>query len=485
MLNNIQLNAGLETNQAKQGRYINVVLAAGEIIARIRLSSGEVMQTSLVSGMAFPVPQGFLSVSFSSGISQQIKVWLGDLPLTFTPETSRSVGSSSVESISTQVFSGEASEIIPAKIGRNKLSIMPSKDIFIGGVGVGVKNGIKIKANEVFNLSTQSSIYAFEVSGQYPPSHTSKVTPFDLSGAELVSGTNPVSGFVLSSDNLSAITMTSFGAFYLMRLSDWNEQAIIPTDNTKGAIVGYYLGDYKDDVVFTSRHNSNGAFWCKINKNTREFSAHNINTIGASRCEHFDFYGDSCVTVDGSNYLYYSDDSGVTWNKSALSTGLTGVTYGIQTNSEGRVYVAHSGAIAYTDDKGDNWSSVSAPAAISGEHAITIDKSNDKLFVSTVTGVYSTNDSGTTWVHELSIAGLTGVVSRLGTVFAVSDESVALKSDSENWLTYSLPNGKASRGAAISGAGFVFAGYASETLIIKGSTVSVGGVDVAVMAEVN
>ena len=66
MLENILINAGLHTEIAKQGKFISVVLAAGTVRARIRKVGGQVLATNLVSGMAFPVPEGFESVAFRS-----------------------------------------------------------------------------------------------------------------------------------------------------------------------------------------------------------------------------------------------------------------------------------------------------------------------------------------------------------------------------------------------------------------------------------
>lgn len=161
MLHNIKINKGLDTNQAKQGRFISVVLAAGEITARIRLSTGEVMQTGLVSGMAFPVPVGFSSVSFSSPISQQIKVWLGDLPLTYSSSESRMVGAAAIESKAVKVMFGAAKEIIPAQNGRGKVTINAPEPIKIGGVGVGPSSAITVPANTPFEVNTQGAIFGY------------------------------------------------------------------------------------------------------------------------------------------------------------------------------------------------------------------------------------------------------------------------------------------------------------------------------------
>ncbi|GAA5133134.1 hypothetical protein [Thalassotalea piscium] len=161
MLHNILLNAGEYTEQGKQGKYINVVLAAGEITARVRLSGGGVMQTQLVSGMAFPVPQGFESVAFFSEVSQQTKIWLGNLPLTYSPMDSKIVGSSALESKTGLSFYNEVTQLLPSSAGRGKVTLSAKNDFFVGGAGMTIANAIKIKANELFEISTQGAINSF------------------------------------------------------------------------------------------------------------------------------------------------------------------------------------------------------------------------------------------------------------------------------------------------------------------------------------
>jgi hypothetical protein len=161
MLNNIKINAGLSTEVAKKGRHINVVLAAGEIEVRIRQESGNVLQTRLVSGMSFEVPSGFVSVGFTSDISQQTKVWLSDLPLTYSPLDSKIVGSNAVDSVTRKALYNEVSELVPARSGRAAATIYASSDLFVGGVGLTKANAIKVPANTPYKLSTQGIINAY------------------------------------------------------------------------------------------------------------------------------------------------------------------------------------------------------------------------------------------------------------------------------------------------------------------------------------
>mgnify|MGYP003111191479 CR=1 FL=1 len=168
MLHNILLKAGEWNPIAKQGKFINVVLAAGDISARITKLNNQTFETKLVSGMAFPIPDGFQSVAFLSEVSQQTKVWLGDLPLTYSPQESRIVGSSAIESKTVKLYSDKVTEILPAANGRSKSFISGLGDIKVGGVDVDSRKGIPVASGERFEIETQGAIYGFADSDNYP-----------------------------------------------------------------------------------------------------------------------------------------------------------------------------------------------------------------------------------------------------------------------------------------------------------------------------
>lgn len=161
MLHNVKIKAGQHTEIAKQGKFINVVLAAGEIEVRIRLNNSQVFQTTLVSGMAFPVPQGFQSVAITSDVSQQTKVWLSDIPLTYTSLDSRVVGASAIESTSAKVQFGTPQQLLPARAGRGKSIINATENIKVGGVNVSPSSAVTIPANTPFEISTQGALFAY------------------------------------------------------------------------------------------------------------------------------------------------------------------------------------------------------------------------------------------------------------------------------------------------------------------------------------
>lgn len=161
MLHNVLIKANKHTEIAKQGKFINIVLASGELSARIRMGDGQIFETKLISGMSFPVPQGYVSVAFTSETSQQTRIWLGDLPLTYSPLDSKIVGSSSAQTTESEVYYNTFTEVLPARVGRQKAILYCAEDFYFGGQGVTYANAMKHNANTPLQLDTQAPILAF------------------------------------------------------------------------------------------------------------------------------------------------------------------------------------------------------------------------------------------------------------------------------------------------------------------------------------
>jgi len=161
MLHNIIIKENESTEVAKQGRYINVVSATDEVDIVIRTTNDRTINTKIVTGMAFPVSEGFKSVSFSSRTPQQMKIWLADFPLTYAPIESKIVGSSSLVSSVVKASYGGAKQIIAERIGRKGLIMSSSKPVFIGSSQVTSNSAIKIEANQNFEIETQAAIWGY------------------------------------------------------------------------------------------------------------------------------------------------------------------------------------------------------------------------------------------------------------------------------------------------------------------------------------
>jgi hypothetical protein len=231
MLHNVLLKAGFSTEIAKQGRFLNVVLAAGEVEARIRLVTGEVLQTNIVSGMAFPVSQGFISVSFLSGETQKVKVWLGDLPLTYSPIESKIVGSTALISTVAKASFGDAKQLLPERVGRKSLTINSSKSLFVGSSDVRPSSAIEIPANTNFTLDTQAALWG------YSSDKTDKTQLVaDLSKglvdepSVFFAGVNVNKGFITYMDYIGMYALVGGGGFLELRGINETEYKTLITD---------------------------------------------------------------------------------------------------------------------------------------------------------------------------------------------------------------------------------------------------------------
>jgi hypothetical protein len=171
MLRNILINAGRFTGIATAGNHVNVVLAAGEIEIRAELENGRTYSTPAVQGMAIELPR-FKNIQVSGKTSQQTKIWVGEIPLSYSPDSARQVGSNALLSSVGYVYSGYPHELLPAEVGRNKITLTPAQDIFIGGSNLSEKNGVLLPAGQTFTMATQGAVFALENSGNYKPYFT-------------------------------------------------------------------------------------------------------------------------------------------------------------------------------------------------------------------------------------------------------------------------------------------------------------------------
>lgn len=179
MLFDLKLSDGFWNQINREARHINIVLAAGEIQVRFVSKKGANYQTKMVQGMALELPK-FDRVEIKGETDQQIKVWVSDVPLSYSPDSSRQVGSNALRSSVGYVYSGYPHALLPAEIGRNKITLTPQQDIYIGGTNLNTKNGVLLKAGQVFSMATQGAVYALETTGNFQPYFTALVPPSEI-----------------------------------------------------------------------------------------------------------------------------------------------------------------------------------------------------------------------------------------------------------------------------------------------------------------
>lgn len=490
MLHDVKINANKHTNVAKQGRFINVVLAAGVIEARISLTDNQTFQTSLVSGMAFPVPQGFKSVSFSAESSQQAKVWLSDLPLTYSPIESKSVGSSSLDSSTAKTYFGEITPLLPAQSGRGKVTIYPQNDIFIGGAGLSAVNAIKVSAGQSFELSTQGEVNAFTKDANYSPVFASKVSASATYEKGVIKGFYPQGAATSSAlDSQSSVYIVdSVGKVRRVTLSDF-ENTIVNSE--KPCRDGQLSSGNKFYCITTDNANINMLEVDMVSHIAKE-------TLIATHDNQIDYPIWQSQTADKiffsvwdaaqGNPLYFG-----TKDAPQLITSPTTESYlnFLWMLSDESLVACYGSTTYFSLDSGDTWSAGSAvPSQFTvGPPMWKMDETDNSIYVvSHGTKIHRSIDRGVTWELVYLSTGQITTYDVVGGVISVNTIGlfVQIGIDSSNKIEISH-NGENTDAKVIVTApnGSTYLGYSGGFSEISGEKVLHGGLDVAVMAEVN
>ena len=161
MIHNVSIIKNQWTLIAQMGVWVTSILATGDLRIRANKIDGSVFETELVSGMTFDVKGGYQSISMTSSVTQTAKLWLSENKLNWSPQEARLVGATTVSSDVAKCFYGQPQELLPAQVGRKKVTIYAPEDIYIGGDGVSEKSAIKISAGTSRDIETQGRIFAF------------------------------------------------------------------------------------------------------------------------------------------------------------------------------------------------------------------------------------------------------------------------------------------------------------------------------------
>jgi hypothetical protein len=388
MLFNIKLTAGRFTEVAKQGRHINLVLAAGELTVRALTSEGQIMETQMIAGMSFPFQSDYSKVAFSSDSDQQVKVWLAMFPLTYSPDTSREVGSSSVQSTYAEAYSGAPQLLLPASVGRNKVTVSPSADILIGGVNLDTKNGIPIATGQVFELKTQGAVYALETSGAYPPTIAVEATQADFENPTIIA--KPAGTKIIVADGAAGeywlhdgVLSSALGKFnrYNATTHAALGSFLSPIPNAfEGSI--FSLGDgFQYLHTFSDLSHTD---WVTVDPVAHTYSAELVGNYGG-----YSFsaaFGDKRAALHAQTRTLYVSNAG-----GAFAAGAVVVPSGAETiegfdmDSSGNIYVLSSARLYKTVDDGANWTSIVNSYAVNtaGYNALAISKNNDYIYYAT------------------------------------------------------------------------------------------------------
>ncbi len=487
MLHDIKINAGKHTQIAKQGKFINVVLAAGEIEARIAMNGGQTFQTTLVSGMAFPVPQGFISASFSSNISQQTKVWLSDIPLNYSPMDSKIIGSSALASETVKTFYGSPTTLLSAKSGRGKVTIYPASDLFVGGVGLTATNAIKIPAGQSFSIATQGEIMAFTDNPVFSPVVASSVKNGAQVAIDEVIGIYPYRA-------AAAPTMSADSSVYVVDFNDGVRRLNLRTNAITAVASGAPCNDgqLSDGSLFqnvTRVGNDLSLLTINMdtNKITEEFlltnpaSLNGITWLSQNIGKLFFSVWDS-----GNNDFYY----GAKDSLKIVSKPVAGVPYFCWILSDGSLVVGFDGGTYLSVDSGVTWSvSAGYPAGFKIAPGLwKMDKSDDSLYVvSNSRTINRSIDKGRTWQPVYTTADNITAYEVAAGILSISAagafEQYNIITEESVIIAYGEVIG--AKTVVNTADGRVFIGDSGGFAVIQGEPIKAGGLDVAIMAEAN
>jgi len=487
MLHNIRLNAGLYTELAGDGRFINVVLAAGEIQARMRLRDGSSFQTKLISGMAFELPSGFVSAAFLSEISQQTKVWLSNLPLTFSPSESKVVGSSGLTSTSTNLSFGTTAQLALADATRKSVTLYSEQEFYVGGLGLNSKNAIKVKGGETKTIGTQAAIYAFTDNPAY----------FG----------QPMGQFSLDSIIVESVATTSGGLIQneMGFLDSVNQLIVVQNEN-----INMFHGDNLAGVATSYDADNNMTILNKFDKSTNSYiygSGVDLVTVNLLTQEKTSapLLGFPAISGAGmelarvnieGNFIFCFDGNFKPY-AGTISGGVAELimpfaAYNFLLLKNGRLAIMQGTKMAVTTD-----STYSAfgpvlqfPVSYNGNVCNVFDSEEGAIYVSIQTRyLYKSLDYGVSWeiVGDFIGEKVRKIIAVGGYVTVATDVAVYQSVDSGKNFDYRKENTLTGINNMIfSGSGDLYlAGIGGGLARLSGQAKTIGGLTIAVMSEVN
>ncbi|WP_218397987.1 hypothetical protein [Alteromonas lipotrueae] len=487
MLFDILLKAGRFNEVTRQGRHINIVLAAGEMTARITDSKGKVFQTKMVSGMALELPT-FERVALKSDNDQQTKVWISDVPLAYSPDTAREVGSNALISTVGQVFSSEAAELLPAQVGRNRITLTPEKDIFLGGSNLSIQNGVKLAAGQVFTMATQGAVWALETSGDYPPTVTTSATIGDVQAPTIA----PTAGTAIApTDSKHFIgrpqsdELLMFKGGNLRRVS-----ADLSADLGAAGFAGNPIDDigaidhrgfYSAPIRTSSGYDKN---WITINPDTLEVTQDAMgNTQGQS--------SSYAIDARGTIRAEYQKTVGLQISENGAPFAMSGVVvpdegyipYGMAITADNVIWLLTSNFLYKTADKGQTWQGYSTPETITSGGLIVDEHTGDLLVLTSSKTLYSFN--GERFSSYLTSDGDFQLMHGLGGRVLIGSTTELFFCEGGEVFKFEKGASSTCRSLNITTLGKAYARYDDICIIVEGKTAKAGGLKVAIMSEVN
>lgn len=511
MLHNFTLQAGVPFQVEKVGRYINVVLCAGNLRARLYASDGsKVLDTNLIMGMTPENLPQFSSVELEVETAQVVQIWIGNNPLTYAPSTSRAVGSNALRSSVSYVYSGYPHKLLDAEAGRNQITLTPSQDIYIGGTNLNVNNGIKLAAGQLFTMATQGAIYALELSGAYPPAFVPLVD-IDTAVEDIqIHYTNrEFAVWFENQDRTRGWGVKQVGASnvlyeYDIHTKEYLERSIVFTSSSGSSVdfdsftqlEGDWIGCYSAHDVFNFNVDTGELLIrdARTAASTASISAYAVTDVHEYFC-------------DGTGNVWRAEKLTGAWQLYAsvppFTSGSDFRVWGFAALNNGSIVWANENQLWYKKPD-EEWTQGLKGSFVSGAGSlIKADQVNGHFYGRGSSGVLVSYDSGATWDYSFNPATHDDISYERepqkievlnGFVVAVTIEWVAIRSaESGEWAHRGFEFSQRNcAGICFSPSGFVFFsqipnsdGEMGIVSNLYGEPYPIGGLPVAVMEETN
>jgi len=141
---------------AKSGRYIKLVNSAAKLQMRVFREGQILLDTEVRAGFDIEFAKSFDSIMLISETSQQIEIWVSDNKLSYQAPTA---GANNNNSFLFNHF-GDIEQLVPFEPERVRLTLQcDTDDIYYGGNGVTLDNGIKVVAGQKEEINGAGEIY--------------------------------------------------------------------------------------------------------------------------------------------------------------------------------------------------------------------------------------------------------------------------------------------------------------------------------------
>lgn len=507
MLHTLGLKQGQWEPINGEARHINIVLAAGVIDVRVKKRGSSAYATEMVGGMALELPV-FDSVEIRSDTDQVVKVWVSELPLNYSPDSTRELGANALRSSVGYVYSGYPYELLPAEVGRNRITLTPSQDIYIGGTNVSPKNGVLLPAGKTFTMATQGAVWALEQSGNFEPYFTALVDVNQSIDAFVEGGIGD--GFSVFYENSARTrawgwrsnkTSTRFYEYDPKTKAYAENYTTFYSNGAFGADAGEItvLGDDKLSL-YTSRYCG------QFDLNTGQYDDYSDGLLSIDDIAGYVVAGQYHYVAMHNGEIYRAPDRTTDWALYASAPPNTiGTKWrlsGFDVFDDGRVVWANEYQLFYTID-GTAWVQGERGDMLS-QAGLQIDRANDILYAFDNDVLRKSFDNGASWHVEFDTNDF-GLPSRAPSAFKVVNGCIVAAAF--DWIAFRNPvtgewaakevnensRQRNEQGISISPSGLINFYFKPNNgneahgayLNIQGERIPVGGLPIAIMSEVN